>query len=355
LTNNRLILFAGETPLYSTFHSTAFNLAVADFNRDGKVDLLTGNKIFVTGAPGPYCAATGYGFNRIIFPSATGDFNNDGRPDIVGAGSENGLHLFLNQSLTVGTVAAVSAASYNSVIPSPFADVPTIVPDQIVAAFGSGLATSTAVATTANLPTTLAGTQVRVRDFNGTEHLAPLFFVSPNQVNFLVPPNLVLSNLMPDYTQVTITNSNNLNAQGVVSIGQIAPGLFAANANGKDVAAALVLRITANGTQRYEDVARFDTTTNRFVPVPIDLSNANEQVFLVLYGTGYRRRAALRDVTTTVGGVACETLYAGAQGQLAGLDQINVRLPRSLAGRGNAEVIVSVSSVYENKVSVTIK
>jgi hypothetical protein len=51
---------------------------------------------------------------------------------------------------------------------------------------GSDLATSARAATTP-LPTALANTSIRVRDSAGVERLAPLFFVSPTQINFLVP------------------------------------------------------------------------------------------------------------------------------------------------------------------------
>jgi len=44
------------------------------------------------------------------------------------------------------------------------------------------------VAATVPLPTTLAGTTVRVRDSAGVERLGPLFFVSAGQINYQLPP-----------------------------------------------------------------------------------------------------------------------------------------------------------------------
>ena len=346
-----LRLYSGETQLYAAYIDdvNVGNLAAADFNQDGKADLLVnGSRLFTSGTPAPFCAAPNYAFRPLGLFGAVGDINNDGRPDLIGRGSSGfGLRVYLNTSNITGGITAVSAASFALGTIRSF---PYVAPEQIVAAFGTNMATSTATASTTPLPTALAGTQVRIRDRLNGEYLAPLFFVSPGQVNFLVPVNVDLSD-----AQITITNGNGVSSAGYATIFPLAPGLFAANANGRGIAAAQVLRVLANGAQRYENVAQFDAATNRFVPVPIDLSNANEQVFLVLYGTGYRRRTALSDITSTVGGVACETLYAGAQGQLAGLDQINLRLPRTLIGRGEVEVIVKVVGVYENTVSVTIK
>lgn len=54
-------------------------------------------------------------------------------------------------------------------------------------AFGTNLAAATQAAVSPPLPTTLGGTTVKVRDSSGTERLAPLFYVSPTQINYLVP------------------------------------------------------------------------------------------------------------------------------------------------------------------------
>src|SRR5207244_5258607 len=72
------------------------------------------------------------------------------------------------------TVASVSAASFK---------LPPIASESIIAAFGSGMATETQIATTTPLPTSLAGTTVKFRDSAGVERLAPLFFVSSGQIN----------------------------------------------------------------------------------------------------------------------------------------------------------------------------
>ncbi|NOT59989.1 MAG: choice-of-anchor D domain-containing protein, partial [Acidobacteria bacterium] len=91
----------------------------------------------------------------------------------------------LTATVTGGTaaLAAVSAASFRGT---------ELASESIASAFGTNLATETAKASTATLPTTLGGTTVRVRDSAGTERLAPLFFVSPGQINFLMPQGTAL-------------------------------------------------------------------------------------------------------------------------------------------------------------------
>jgi uncharacterized protein (TIGR03437 family) len=50
-----------------------------------------------------------------------------------------------------------------------------------------------------------------------------------------------------------------------------------------------------------------------------------------------------------------EVLYAGAQGGFVGLDQVNVRLQRSLAGRGDTDIILTVDDKRANTVKVNFK
>jgi uncharacterized protein (TIGR03437 family) len=80
-----------------------------------------------------------------------------------------------------------------------------------------------------------------------------------------------------------------------------------------------------------------------------------DQVFLVLFGTGIRGRGALSAVTAQIGGTDCEVTYAGPQGGFVGLDQVNLKLPRSLAGRGEVAVQLTVEGRPANTVQVTIK
>ena len=60
-------------------------------------------------------------------------------------------------------------------------------------------------------------------------------------------------------------------------------------------------------------------------------------------------------VNVTVGGVSSDVLYAGAAPGLVGLDQVNLRLSRSLAGRGEVEVALSADGKAANPVRITIR
>ncbi|MBK9709242.1 MAG: hypothetical protein IPO77_20320 [Acidobacteria bacterium] len=48
-------------------------------------------------------------------------------------------------------------------------------------------------------------------------------------------------------------------------------------------------------------------------------------------------------------------MFAGPQADYIGLDQINVRLSRSLIGRGEMDVVVSVSGLSANTLKINVK
>lgn len=236
-------------------------------------------------------------------------------------------------------VASVSAASYIT---------GTVAAESIVSGFGSNLATATLAANTTPLPETLGGVTVTVKDVLGIERLAPLFFVSLTQINYQLPAGVAQGE-----GSLTIKQNGNVVASGLLQIAPVAPGLFTADASGRGLPAALVLRVKADGSQSYEPIAQFNTVTNRFETIPLDLGAATDQVFLIAFGTGFRKADAT--VTATIGGVKADVFYAGGQGTLVGVDQANLLIPRTLAERGAVEVVLQVDGKTANPVTIYVK
>lgn len=278
--------------------------------------------------------ATGHGSGVVTFNVAA---NPQGTPR-TGALSIAGKSGAVTQA---GSAVSVSAASLRR---------GTLAPESIVSAFGSGLAGTTALASNAQLPTTLANTALIVKDSEGIERRAPLFFISPNQVNYQMPQGVA-----DGPVTVMITNGNSGVFSDSVQIARVAPGLFTANSSGHGPAVGQVLRVKANGAQVFEPVAVWDSAQSRFIASPIDLSDPAEQVFLILYGTGWRFRSALSEVSVKIGGVDALVLFADAQGAFAGLDQINLQLPRALAGRGEMDLILTVDGQTANTTRISVK
>jgi uncharacterized protein (TIGR03437 family) len=88
--------------------------------------------------------------------------------------------------------------------------------------------------------------------------------------------------------------------------------------------------------------------------VPIALGDESDQVFLVLFGTGWRNRNLQFGVSAKIGDVDSPVPFAGAQPSLVGLDQMNIRLLRSLAGKGEVDLMVTVDGKMANTVRISI-
>lgn len=261
------------------------------------------------------------------------------------ANNDNGASgdfIYTTSAVIRPEVVTVNGATFSSTAP--------LSPAGISSGFGTDLATATATATDADpvtpgiqLPTTLAGTTVKVRDSAGMERDAGLFYIDPTQVNYLIP-DLTATGV----ATVTTTASNGAISTGSVTIAAVSPGVFTAASNGSGVAAADIQRINS-GVSTYQRV--FNGTT----AVPIVWNNPTEEIFLNMYTTGVRGRSSLSNVSVMIGGAAQTVSSAGAQGVFAGLDQINVLLNRNLAGRGNVDVVLMVDGRTANTVTLNFQ
>ena len=221
-------------------------------------------------------------------------------------------------------------------------------PDEIASLYGvaglSGNATGTLP-----LPTVLGGATVTITDSAGTARPAQLTaaFASASQINFVIPAGTANG-----FATVTITTPGGGTIQTVILVGTTAPGIFTANMTGKGVYAGQVVDGNPDGTQTILSPAVWDTVTNQYDAAPISLGPAGEQVYLVLYGTGLRQA---KTVTASVNGVSLPVAFYGAQSQFPGLDQVNLEVPRSLAGAGLVNLAITVDGAAANTVTFDIE
>ncbi len=217
-----------------------------------------------------------------------------------------------------------------------------------MAGFGAGLSANTAFATTLPLPTALLGTEVIVKDATNQIRSAGLFFVSVNQINYFIPGDVATGP-----ATITVRRNGVEVARGTANIDSISPGLFSANVNGQGVAAAVILR-RRNGIDTFEQVAQLNTTANRFDPVQVDLGPDTDQVFIVAFGTGFRA-APQSSLSATIGGTPSPFVVAAAAPGFAGLDQLNILIPRSLIGRKLVDVSFTAAGRLANTLQMSIK
>jgi uncharacterized protein (TIGR03437 family) len=244
-------------------------------------------------------------------------------------------------TVAAATATVVSAASFAG---------PNVAPNSIATIFGNQLSPITDQAVTVPLPTTLAGVSVLLTDHTGAKLAAPLFYVAPQQINFLVPAGMSVGP-----ATVTISAGGVTRGSGTLQIETTAPGIFTQNADGKGVPAALVVRVGPDGSVTSEPASICGAEPATCQAAAIDVGTGQTETYLLLFGTGIRNRRAVTDVTATIDGVSVPVDYAGEQGQFLGLDQVNLVLSPEFAGRGTVDLSITVNSRPANTVRLAFR
>jgi uncharacterized protein (TIGR03437 family) len=356
--SNQLAILLGkgdgtlQAPVFTPTNTSPPQIVLADLNGDGNLDVILADCCGLSEAS--FLAGNGDGTfqGEAQFPSgpnpagiAAADFLGDGKVDLAIAGQ--------NQTLNTGTLlffwdafagtptgldqaTAVSAANPNTT---------ALAPSSLATAYGSDLAQGSPGATSLPLPTTFGGTTVSLTDFAGTNWSEPLIYVSAGQVNFLVSAGVADGPAI-----LTVQSGDGTISNADIQIAAVAPALFVLNS--ANLVAADALLVSADGTQTTEQI--YAVSSSAVVANPINLGSASDTLYLTLYGTGLRA-AGTSGVQVTVGGTNAPVQFAGAQGGFAGLDQVNVILPHSLAGSGNVALQLTAQGLAANPVNITIQ
>lgn len=282
--------------------------------------------------PVPLRPPTDYLWQRSPFQLAGG-----GSGRVESAGIDYILPYWMARYYKVAPVISVQSAASGS---------GRLAPGSLASIFGPAMASVTAQASSLPLPSSLGGVGVRGHDGAGLDRGAAIAYVSPGQINFVIPDGVA-----PGIATVNITTgSATLSATAVIQ--RIAPTLFSMNGNGAGVAAATAVRVPAGGAQ--SALAVFQCGASGCVSAAIDLSDG-APVYVTLYGTGIRNRDSLAHVSVLLNGAAVPALYAGSQPQFPGLDQVNFQLPASLRGAGEVSAAVTVEGRVFNAVTLSIR
>src|SRR5215471_2256852 len=221
-----------------------------------------------------------------------------------------------------GNLTVLGAAGYGA----------DIAPGGDAAAFGGNIAGQVTLAPGSTLPVSLSGTTVSVLDSAGVLRLAQLFFVSPGQTNFLVPSGSAVGP-----AKVTVQTPSGATLAGTTNLLSVAPGIFSLDGSGSGTAAAGAIRVAADGSQSAVPVFQCSGATCKAVPISLQSGD----VIVSFYGTGIRN-GQLANIKCSIGGQDAAVLFAGAQPDPPGLDQINVKIPASLQGRGEVNVVFTI-------------
>lgn len=175
--------------------------------------------------------------------------------------------------------------------------------------------------------------EVRIRDSAGLIRSGAVIFASETQVNFLVPAGLA-----PGETLVEVRGPSGVIGSFGMRLETVFPDVFWGRT---------AVRVRQGAA---ENVPLYDCARGVCQQLAIDVTGGD--FYLSLYATGLR---AARSVTVHVGGLSVPVTYAGPQIQFAGLDQINVLLPASLAGRGSLAIEVRADGFLRHAGTIEIR
>ena len=154
----------------------------------------------------------------------------------------------------------------------------------------------------------------------------------------------------PNYKKAWNTDGN-IDITDIVNEARLAtataPSLFQVTPDGLATGYLTRVRGTQQSTEQFAQTVAGVTSA-----IPIDLGPATDQVFLVLYGSNL---GAGSMATATIGGVPAPVAYAGNLTAANGVAQFNIAIPRSLTGKGPAEVVLTLNGKISNSVIVSIK
>jgi uncharacterized protein (TIGR03437 family) len=233
----------------------------------------------------------------------------------------------------LGVTAVVNAASGVSGAVSP---------GEIVVIFGSGLGpaqlTQCPVNTQGNIGTQCAGTNV---SFNGAP--APIIYTKETQVAAIVPYSVSGAT-----AQATVTYQGQTTSVFSVNVASVAPGIFTLDSTGKGQAAAVNQDGSINTVGHPAPIGSYISlfATGQGQTSPAGNDGQPAQVPLP---------QPILPVTVTIGGQTVIPQYAGgAPGEVAGLMQVNVRIPSGIQTGDAVPVTLQVGNASSQTVTIVV-
>lgn len=288
----------------------------------------------------PASAVTPGNFEVSVVPSGLSTGTYTGTVEITGSGGVAGSPIRIPVTLSVQSAPApVLADLYNAASGLRSA----LAPGEIVTIKGSGLGPDTGVTLEltpeGKVATTLAGVRVLFNDTPG-----PILYASAAQINVVAPYEFAASSTV----RVVIEYRGVRSPAFTYQVAPVAPGLFTASSTGTGQGAIL----NQNGSYNSE-------TTPESKGNVVQIFGTGDGVSVPPLETGMvtpnlRRTAA--SVTALVGGFVADVTFAGpAPGAVAGLFQVNLRIPLQ-APSGNVPVVILVGGVpTQSGVTVAVR
>ena len=210
----------------------------------------------------------------------------------------------------------------------------------IASVFGSNLSLSAAAADVVPLPTLLGGARVSL---NGVA--APLFYVSPGQINFQMPPRT------SGATATIVVVKNGLTGLATsVELAPEAPVIFTLDSSGKGPGAVLNQDFSVNSAQNPaavgDGIQIYANGLGALNP-PVGAGEVGPSLppFSLTVNTP----------TVLINGAPAEVLYSGAAPGFVGANQVNVRIPAGTPAGSAVSLQIKIGGGTSNIVTIAVR
>ena len=243
---------------------------------------------------------------------------------VFGGISDGGVALVRPPPEGCGTGTLVNGASYRG---------PYVAPESLATLFGCALE---------------GVSEVQLTDATGFPAAARIIAATSRQLNLVLPRGL-----SPGPAILRVRRGHiDADLLAPAYIETVAPAIFTSSGTGEGVPAALAVRVTPDGSRIDMPVAGCGESGCH--PLEIDLGGPQDRTYLLLFGTGIRFAGQAR-LSVRANSVDLPILGYAAQSEYAGLDQVNVELPRTLSGVGAVELQLAIDGKLANPVTILIK
>ncbi len=260
---------------------------------------------------------------------------------VASAALTAGLQITVNP--TIGQGGVVEGASFNRT-----AGLNQFAAGSIISIFGTDLAERTDFATTLPLPTQLGGVSVQV---GGRQ--APLYYVSPLQINAMVP--FEVSGTVSVNVLAGISSTSN---SASIFLGDSAPRIFTTNQQGTGQGAILIANsdVVAAPSGSIQGRQARPAQRGEFISIfCLGLGAVSNRPPSGVAASGNPLSTTSSQATVTIGGVPAQVSFSGLAPGFVGLYQVNVQVPAQAVPGNEVPVAITLGSSTSNVATIAVE